>query len=206
MRVTDAYRDLREVGRPVLSSAEAAAVWQVSPATAAQRLRALHDSGVIGQVRRGLWTLDREIDPLAIGPYLTAPRPAYVSLFSALARHGMIDQIPRTISLVSIDRARRITTAFGVYEVHRIAPELFTGYRSDKQGVYLAVPEKALFDLAYLRSAQGRTPYLPELTLPSPFDRKLLREWADRIASQRLRTLVQRRLRALISEAQAGTA
>jgi predicted transcriptional regulator of viral defense system len=30
-------------------------------------------------------------------PYLTAPRPAYVSLWSALARHGMIDQIPRSI-------------------------------------------------------------------------------------------------------------
>jgi len=206
MRVTDAYRELLGVGRPVLSSAEAAAVWQVSPAATAQRLRALLDSGVVRRVRRGLWALDPEIDPLAIGPYLTAPRPAYVSLWSALARHGMIDQIPRSISLVSLDRARRITTTLGVYEVHRIAPELFTGYRCDKQGVYLAVPEKALFDLVYVRSAHGRTPYLPELTLPPHFNRKLLLEWGDRIASQRLRTLVSRRLRALISEAQAGTA
>ena len=205
MRVTDAYRELLGIGRPVLSSAEAAAAWQVSPATAAQRLRALLDSGVIRRVRRGLWVLDPEIDPFAIGPYLTAPAPAYVSLWSALARHGMIDQIPRGISLVSIDRARRITTALGIYEVHRVAPELFTGYRSDKQGGYLAVPEKALFDLVYIRSAHGRTPYLPELTLPSPINRKLLREWGDRIASQRLRTLVSRRLRALISEAQAET-
>jgi predicted transcriptional regulator of viral defense system len=140
MRVTDAYRELLGVGRPVLNSAEAAAVWQVSPATTAQRLRALLDSGVIRRVRRGLWALDPKIDPFTIGPYLTAPRPAYVSLWSALARHGMIDQIPRSISLVSIDRARRVTTSLGVYEVHRIAPELFTGYRSDKQGVYLAVP------------------------------------------------------------------
>jgi predicted transcriptional regulator of viral defense system len=206
MRVTDAYRELLEVGRPVLSSAEAAAAWQVSSATASHRLRALLESGVIRRVRRGLWALDPEIDPFAIGPYLTAPRPAYVSLWSALARHGMIDQIPRSISLVSLDRARRITTALGVYEVHRVAPELFTGYRSDKPGVYLAVPEKALFDLAYVRSAHGHTPYLPELTLPSPFNRKLLREWGDRIASQRLRTLVSRRLRALISEAQTGAA
>lgn len=206
MRVTDAYRELLEVGRPVLSSAEAAAAWQVSSATASHRLRALLESGVIRRVRRGLWALDPEIDPFAIGPYLTAPRPAYVSLWSALARHGMIDQIPRSISLVSLDRARRITTALGVYEVHRVAPELFTGYRSDKQGVYLAVPEKALFDLVYVRSAHGRTPYLPELTLPSPLNRKLLREWGDRIASQRLRTLVSRRLRALISEAQTGAA
>lgn len=206
MRVTDAYRELLAAGRPVLSSAEAAAVWRVSPATTAHRLRALLDSGVIRRVRRGLWALDPEIDPFAIGPYLTAPRPAYVSLWSALARHGMIDQIPRGISIVSLDRARRITTAFGVYEVHRIAPELFTGFHSDKPGVYLAVPEKALFDLVYIRSAHGRTPYLPELTLPSPFNRKLLWEWGDRIASQRLRTLVSRRLRALLSEAQAGTA
>jgi predicted transcriptional regulator of viral defense system len=205
MRVTDAYRELQGIGRPVLSSAEAAAAWQVSPATTAQRLRALLDSGVIRRVRRGLWSLDPAIDPFAIGPYLTAPRPAYVSLWSALARHGMIDQIPRSISLVSTDRARRITTALGVYEVHRIAPELFAGYSSGKQGVYMALPEKALFDLVYVRSAHGRTAYLPELTLPSPFDRNLLLEWGDRIASQRLRTLVSRRLRTLVSEAQSDT-
>ena len=147
----------------------------------------------------GRW--NREIDPFAVGPYLTAPRPAYVSLWSALARHGMIEQIPRSISLVSLDRARRIPTAFGVYEVHKVVPELFTGYSSEAEGVYLALPEKALFDLAYVRSAHGRTPYLPELTLPSRINRKLFREWGDRIASQRLRTLVSRRLRVLISEA-----
>jgi predicted transcriptional regulator of viral defense system len=205
MRIIEAYRELKGIGRPVLSSAEAAAAWQVSPATTAQRLRALLDSGVIRRVRRGLWSLDPEIDPFAIGPYLTAPRPAYVSLWSALAKHGMIDQIPRSISLISTDRARRITTALGVYEVHRIAPELFAGYGSDKQGVYMAVPEKALFDLVYVRSAHGHVAYLPELTLPSSFNRNLLLEWGDRIASQRLRTLVSRRLHTLVSEAQAGT-
>ncbi|HMC49442.1 MAG TPA: hypothetical protein VKH20_02265, partial [Solirubrobacterales bacterium] len=34
-------------------------------------------------------------------PYLTSPLPSYISLFSALAEHEMIEQIPRQISLVA---------------------------------------------------------------------------------------------------------
>ena len=202
MRVTDAYQELLGVGRTVITTGEATAAWRVSPATAAQRLRSLGDSGVITRIRRGLWALEPEIDPFAVGPYLTAPRPAYVSLWSALARHGMIEQIPRSISLVSLDRARRIPTAFGVYEVHKVVPELFTGYSSEAEGVYLALPEKALFDLVYVRTVSGHVPHLPELTLPTRFDRKLLSHWNGRIASSRLRTLVSRRLRNLIGKAE----
>ena len=63
------------------------------------------------RIQRGLWALDPEIEPRVVGHYLTTPLPSYVSLFSALAEHGMIEQLPRQISLVSLARPRRIVTS-----------------------------------------------------------------------------------------------
>ncbi|HEX3957490.1 MAG TPA: hypothetical protein VHZ03_12805, partial [Trebonia sp.] len=62
-------------------------------------------------------------------------------------------------------------------------------------------PEKALFDLVYLRAAAGGRAYLPELTLPDEFDHDALSSWVDRIGSPRLCTLVSRRLKELLDGA-----
>ena len=65
----------------------------------------------------------------------------------------------------------------------------------------MARPEKALFDLVYVRAAAGSRAYLPELSLPADFDRGELSGWSERIESRRLRTLVSRRLRELLRDA-----
>lgn len=194
MRSAEAYGELLRMGRPVVTTREAAARWGAEQRTAGRRLRALEEAGLIRRMRRGLWALDPALAPFALAPYLTAPFPAYVSLWSALSHHGMIEQIPGRISVASLDRARRIATSVGVYEVHRIAPELFGGYRGSEEEGFLATPEKALFDIAYVRAASGSQAYFPELTLPPDFSREGIEEWIDRIAAPRLRTLVSRRL------------
>jgi predicted transcriptional regulator of viral defense system len=198
MRLADALGELLRSDRPVLSTREAAALWRTEEGTARRRLRSLSEAGLVLALRPGLWALDRELDPFALAPYLTAPMPAYVSMFSALAEHGMIEQIPRQVSVVSLDRARRIKTALATFEVHHLAPELFGGYVDWKGGGHLARPEKALFDLAYIRAAAGGKAYLPELSLPAGFERESLAAWVDRIESKRLRTITARRLRELL--------
>jgi predicted transcriptional regulator of viral defense system len=120
----------------------------------------------VRRLSRGLWALDPNVAPLAIAPYLTAPLPAYVSFVSALAHHGMIEQIPRRIAVASLDRARRITTTVGTYEIHHLAPALFAGYEGSEEAGYLAIPEKALFDSVYVRAAAGGRAFFPELSLP----------------------------------------
>jgi len=131
----------------------------------------------------------------------TAPLPAYVSLFSALVEHGMVEQIPRQISLASLARPRRILTALGVYVVHQLTPELFGGFERTERGGFMATPEKALFDLVYVRAAAGSRAHLPELYLPTDFDRGVLERWCDRIQSPRLRTIVRRHLSKLLETA-----
>lgn len=198
MRQVEAYAQLRDLGGAVVRTREAAALWHVDEGTARRRLGSLAQAGLVLSLRRGLWALDPGLDPFALAPYLTAPLPAYVSTFSALAAHGMIEQVPGRVSVVSLDRSRRIHTAVADFDVHHLAPELFGGYVAWRRGGSIASPEKALFDLVYLRAAAGGRAYLPELSLPEGFEPDALRVWGNRIGSARLRTIVERRLGELL--------
>ncbi len=195
MKPTNAYGDLRRMNRAIVTTREAATRWRTEQGTAGRRLRALEEAGLVRRLRRGLWALDPDVERFVVVPYLTAPFPAYVSFWSALSHHGMIEQIPRQISVASLDRARRITTTIGTYTIHHLAPDLFDGYRGSEETGYLATPEKALFDTVYVRAAAGSQAFFPELSLPQNFDEAQMKEWTDRIKSARLRTLVSRRLR-----------
>lgn len=203
MTVAGAYADLVRLDRAVVTTREAAARWRIEQRAAGQRLNAMADAGLVRRLRRGLWALDPEIDPFVVPPFLTAPHPAYISFWSALHRHGLIEQIPRRISVASLDRSRRIDTSVGTFQVHHIAPELFTGYEEIGTGVYLASTEKALFDTVYVRNAAAGGVHLPELTLPPGFDREALRGWTRLIGSERLRTLVAQSLTAALDAASA---
>jgi predicted transcriptional regulator of viral defense system len=111
----------------------------------------------------------------------------------------MVEQIPRQISLASLARPRRIHTTLGVYVVHQLTPELFGGFEGTDCSGFLATPEKALFDLVYVRAAAGSRAHVPELQLPESFDRGELERWSQRIASPRLRTIVRRHLDKLLA-------
>ncbi len=201
MRATDAYGELLRMNRTIVTTREAAARWQVEQRTAGRRLRALEQAGLVRRLRRGLWALDPNIAPFVAVPYLTAPYPAYVSFWSALSHHGMIEQIPGRISVASLDRARSITTSIGTYTIHHLAPGLFGGYRGSDETGYLATPEKALFDTVYVRTAAGSRAFFPELSLPRNFEDAQMKEWTGRIEALRLRTLVSRRLREVVRQA-----
>jgi predicted transcriptional regulator of viral defense system len=201
MKAVEAYADLARMKRPVLSTGEAATRWGTERVTAGRRLRAMESAGLARHLRRGLWTLEPDLEPFALPPFLTAPYPAYVSFSSALARHGLIEQIPRQVSAASLDRARKIETSLGTYEIHHLAADVFGGYQGSERGGYIATPEKALFDAVYVRAAAGSRAYFPELSLPAEFDRDDLRGWTERIESKRLRTIVARRLREVLASA-----
>jgi len=132
---------------------------------------------------------------------MTAPFPAYVSFWSALHRHDMIEQIPRQISVASPDRTRHVKTTIGAYSIHHLAPELFDGYRGSQDSGYLATAEKALFDTVYIRASRGAQIFLPELSLPKSFDEQRLGGWTHRIATARARTLTARGLTEALRQA-----
>ena len=201
MRAVDAYADLRRFGKPVLTTRDAAVRMRVSLSAASRTLRRLADKGLIHSLRRGLWAMDVGVDPLLLPEYLTAPLPAYVSLQTALRRHGMIGQIPRVVYAVSLAGTRRVVTSIATCSVHRVVPGFFGGYTTDpRTQVKMATAEKALLDVLYLSAARSRLfARLPELELPQRFDVRECRRWIKRIPAPYRRTMVTRRLDAILA-------
>ena len=198
MKATEALARLRALGLPVISTADAAAALGENVKAAQKTLSRIAAASLIVPVRRGLWSMSADIDPLLLAEYLTAPLLSYVSLQTALHAHGWIEQIPALIYLVSLDRSRQVATRIGTFSIHRVAPEIFGGFDITTSGVRMARPEKALFDVFYLSATRDRRfASLPELTLPRGFDRGALRSWAARVTSPTLRRIVEQRIEKL---------
>jgi hypothetical protein len=200
MRAVNVLGRLRALRVPAFTTSDAAAAAGLSIEATSQSLRRLAEAGVVTPVRKGLWTTREAPDPLTLGDFVTAPHPSYVSLQSALHLHGMIEQIPNVIYLVSLGRTARIQTRVGTFSVHHVGPQLFGGATMDhRTGVRLALPEKALVDFLYLSPARSRLfARLPELELPAGFSRAEARRWTGLIPSARVRTIVARELDRLL--------
>lgn len=200
MNATRAYGELRALKAPVVETREAATRLRTSSSNATHLLRSSERAGLVRHLRHGLWAMDPNVDPNVVAPYLTVPYPAYVSLWSALAHHDMIEQIPRQIFVASLDRTRQIQTSIGDYSIHHLAPELFGGFAGSPSEGYIAAPEKALFDSVYVRAPRGGRSYFPEITLPDGFDHAELEMWTQKIPSARMRTLVSRGLQQVLKQ------
>ena len=200
MRTTDAYAQLRALGRPVLTTRDAAVAWGTTLPTAVRTLTRLMSSGLIEKIRQGIWQLGREpVDPAFVLPVLTNPYPSYVSGWSALSKHGMIEQIPRGVFAVSLDRPKTVDTQLGQFQIHHVHPDLFGGFEGEtgiRAGI--ARPEKALFDTVYVFSVRQGKVTLPELELPQGFDIRSLKRWIDAIPSKRLQTMTANSLDRLV--------
>jgi hypothetical protein len=203
MNAREALGRLRALRVPTVTTADTAAVLKISVEAASHTLRRLGAAGLLSPVRKGLWALRDRPDPLALAEYVTAPYPSYVSLQSALYLHGMVDQIPAMIYLVSLARTARVRTALGTYSVHHVRPEFFGGAGQDPEsGVRLASPEKALVDFLYLSPTRSRLfAALPELELPKGFSVRAAQRWVDLIPPGRMRTIVERELERVLAGA-----
>jgi predicted transcriptional regulator of viral defense system len=194
MKSTEALRLLDEAGRPVLRTRDAAAVLGLSVTATSRKLRRLADDGLIGSLSHGLWSASPKPDPYVVASWLTDPLPSYVSLYTALRIHGIIQQIPRVIFVVTVARTGTVRTSAGTFSVHQIDPRLFGGFTEDKDR-RIATPEKAVFDILYLeRARSGRFRGLPEVELPPSFSFADLRRWANQITDARLRVHVSARV------------
>lgn len=190
---------------PVFTTADAAIRLGVPNRHAAVILKRLAASGQLIRLRRAVWARPGGVDPLALPEYLTAPFPAYVSLQSALYLHGMISQVPAVTYAVSLARARRFDTPLGTVSIHHVQPSFFFGFADAGRDGRLATPEKALVDFLYLTPARSLLfRALPELEWPKRFSVRRARAVVNRIEPPRRRTLVARRLDALLGQRSGG--
>ena len=112
--------------------------------------------GYLISARKGMYILaDTEIDKMLMANELN---DSYISLEFALSFYQIIPEITQAITSISKDRQEEVSNKFSTFYYHKISSKLFTGFILHKSTIKserfirIAEPEKALFDLIYLRS------------------------------------------------------
>jgi predicted transcriptional regulator of viral defense system len=127
-------------------------------------VKRLVQTGVIIPLKRGLFIsktflLKIKGQPILLDKYReylagVLRSPSYISLEYALAKHGIITDVPYAITAITIKSSRTFTNDLGTFIFRSVKERLFCGYKEilfkDKR-YYIATPAKALFDLVYLR-------------------------------------------------------
>lgn len=104
-------------------------------------------AGIISRVRKGLY-VTKNCDLWILSARIS--EKAYVSMDSALARHGLTGSVPqRSLSIVYCGRKRTVDAPCGSIHFYSIAPEFYFGFSRLSSGANLADPEKAFIDLLY---------------------------------------------------------
>lgn len=140
--------------------------------TIKQNLKFWVKKGLLERVVKGIYKF-KEVkieDEFYLASYLD--QNSYVSLESALSFYGMIPEYPFSITSVTINKTKKISTSKGSFFYRKIKKELFFGFRiisKDKYFYQMALPEKALFDFIYLNQKQIKSrDYFQELRLFFP--------------------------------------
>ncbi len=190
---------IKKIGRPVFSTFEISALSGKSVSTVTQSLNYLRREGAVIKICRGLWAeTGVAISAYVVVPYLFPRGRAYVSFVSALHLHGIIEQIPRVITLASTVHTRTIKTSIATYSVHRIDPAFFTGFAWYKGNdrFLIAEAEKALVDSLYLSARRKKQfGHFPELRFPRSFSFPRAFGWSRRIRDTRIRRHVLEKLK-----------
>ncbi len=126
-------------------------------------LTRLVQAGVLARLRKNVYKLaiaPAESEKAASELYF----PSYLSFESALAKYGILSQIPYTLTFATTRASKKIALADTQIEYRHLKRDLFFGYVLEN-GIYIAAPEKALLDELYLVSRGKATLTIEELDL-----------------------------------------
>ncbi|MBS3956257.1 MAG: hypothetical protein KGZ40_01795 [Clostridiales bacterium] len=151
--------------------------------------------GFVVQLRRGVYALSepyRRTEPHPYEVSNTLVPGSYVSLETVLADAGLIPEAVFVTTALTTGRQASRKTPFGTFVYHHVKESLFWGYEhvelSGGRFAFVATPEKALLDLAYLRTGSNNPAFARELRLQhlDEIDASRLMEHAERFASPKV--------------------
>jgi predicted transcriptional regulator of viral defense system len=112
-------------------------------------LSRLVNNGELIRLASGIYILPErygEIETIANLLYT----PSYLSFESALSKYGILSQIPYTLSFATTRKSRKKTLGSYPVEYRQLQSGLFFEFTQTNNGIFIASPEKALFDTLYL--------------------------------------------------------
>lgn len=146
---------IQENDLKIFRTADLITLTGLQSSAATHALRRLAKERLLTKIKRGLWLREpiRDVSAYELVPFLTAPWPAYVSLYSALSQYSIIEEVPHIIYGVTSGRPGKFQTPLGTFHLHHLPKRLMWGYEIKRTAhglVPMAEPEKAFLDLAYL--------------------------------------------------------
>lgn len=117
--------------------------------------------GEFVRVKKDFYVLDRNWERFAREDYFRLSNflevPSYVSCLTALSFFGITTQVQRDLNeSISIKRSATMEARGVAFHYHKVKSRLFFGF-TRQEGFFIACPEKAFLDGAYLE-AIGRYP------------------------------------------------
>lgn len=125
------------------------------------RVSFLAKAGWLSRVKKGLYVVITDLGSLGthdVSIYTLAQalnQDSYISFENALQHHGMFDQMLKTVSAITFQRARTYQVKETAIKFYRIKKKFYFGYKSERSDIGLvnmAEKEKALLDILYFRS------------------------------------------------------
>ncbi len=106
-------------------------------------------------------------------------KPSYISLESALYRHGILSQMPQVLTCVTLQLPREFRTSFGSIQYRRIQKAYFFGFARENDH-FCAEPEKALVDFLYLNKREDTEGMIQDMSFEE-LDWKKLKAYAKKL-------------------------
>jgi predicted transcriptional regulator of viral defense system len=109
--------------------------------------------------------------------------PSYISFTTALEYHGLTSQVQRNwYECVTTRRSNSFTPLGTTFLYHKLNERLYFGYER-RDGIFIAAPEKAALDSAYLE-VRGNTSIDWDAISLDKMDKHKIEEWIVRFPRQ----------------------
>jgi len=177
MKGIELLKKLQKINKPFFTIADLEKITSLPRNSLYVALRRWEAGGVIERVTQGIYIPmggNVSLENIAAQLYI----PNYLSFESALARYGILNLIPYTLTFATTRKTKNYTLQNKEIEFRQISPKLFFGFVM-KNGIYIASPEKALLDEVYFVVRGKATFDLDELDIKK-LSRKILKDYSQR--------------------------
>ncbi|MDP2940963.1 MAG: hypothetical protein Q8N85_01730 [Candidatus Omnitrophota bacterium] len=150
------YAKLRVINKPYFSYQEISRALGIGLASARVASSRLVKAGLLLRAKRNIYISREKWDGLAqedkFGLANLIQVPSYISLMTALDYYAVTTQVQRGfIESVGVYRTKEVTLDKDTFRYTKISKRLYFGFNRQK-GFFIASPEKAFLDAAYLAS------------------------------------------------------
>jgi predicted transcriptional regulator of viral defense system len=147
MKAIELLKLLQKVNKPFYTIADLEKITSLPRESLYVALQRWEGGGIIERVTQGVYVpmgSNISLENVAAQLYI----PNYLSFESALAKYGVLNLIPYTLTFATTRKTRKYTLRKQEIEFRQISAELFFGFEM-KNGMYIALPEKAFLDEVY---------------------------------------------------------